>query len=56
MGAIIGIAVYIGYRLDKKYPHEYPVYTIILSFLGIFAALYTVFKQVKSINEDNSDP
>jgi len=51
MGATIGVAVYIGILLDEKYSKNFPLYTIILAFLGIFGAIYTVMRQIKKINK-----
>lgn len=51
MGAIIGVCVLIGQWLDGKYPNEYATFTVILSLFGVFTALYTVYKQVKNLNE-----
>jgi F0F1-type ATP synthase assembly protein I len=44
MFAIIFITTWGGIKLDKITGHETPVFTIILSLLGVFAAIYTVIK------------
>lgn len=44
MFAVIFIAVWGGNKLDKLAENETPVFTIILSLLGVFAAIYTVLK------------
>lgn len=41
---IILIAVWGGTRLDKILELKTPVFTIVLSLLGVFAALYTSLK------------
>jgi len=41
---IILIAVWGGTRLDKILERKTPVFTIVLSLLGVFAALYTSLK------------
>ena len=41
MIAIILVATWGGTRLDKMLEMNTPVFTIILSLLGVFAALYT---------------
>lgn len=46
MIAIIGLGVYLGIKLDEKYPNEYKLFTIIISLLSISIALYSVIKQV----------
>jgi len=44
MGVMIGLSVWGGQKLDEKYPHSIPLFTIILSLLGICAALYLALK------------
>ena len=52
MGIIIGGGVFAGIWLDGKFPNKYSAYTISLSLLGVFIALYQVFRAVKDLNED----
>lgn len=44
MGLTIGIAAWGGNKLDVYFKNSKPVYTAILSLLGIAAALYLVLK------------
>jgi F0F1-type ATP synthase assembly protein I len=44
MAGIILVAVWGGTKLDKLAGFEKPVFTIILSLLGVFAAIYTAVK------------
>jgi len=44
MIAIILITVWAGTKLDKLFLMETPVFTIILSLLGVAAAIYTAVK------------
>lgn len=44
MVVIILITVWGGIKLDKLFGLETPVFTIILSLLGVFAAIYTAIK------------
>lgn len=44
MFAIIFITTWGGSKLDKLSDNKTPVFTIILSLLGVFAAIYTVLK------------
>lgn len=46
MAAIIGIGTYGGIKLDEKFKKEFPLFTVILSLLSVFIALYVVIKQV----------
>jgi ATP synthase protein I len=44
MIVIILITVWGGIKLDKLFALQTPVFTIILSLLGVFAAIYTAIK------------
>jgi ATP synthase protein I len=44
MIVIILITVWGGIKLDKLFALETPVFTIVLSLLGVFAAIYTAIK------------
>ena len=44
MAGIILVAVWGGTKLDKLAGFQTPVFTIILSLLGVFAAIYTAVK------------
>lgn len=52
MGVIIGLSVWGGQKLDEKYENKNPVFTIVLSLLGIFAALYLVIKDLIRPDKD----
>jgi len=51
MAVTIFIGTYIGVKLDEKYPNENNLFTLVFSLIFVFAALYTVIKQVKNISE-----
>lgn len=54
MGVVIFAFTYFGMWLDEKYLDESSsFYTIILSLLSVFIALYNVIRQVKNINKNN---
>ena len=44
MVGIIALTAWGGIKLDKLAGFEKPVFTIILSLLGVFAAIYTAIK------------
>jgi F0F1-type ATP synthase assembly protein I len=44
MGLIIGLGAWGGHKLDQHYKTSKPVWTIVLSLLGIAAGLYVVLK------------
>jgi hypothetical protein len=46
MAAIIGLSVWGGKKLDERYQNKTPVFTIVLSLLGIFGALYVALKDL----------
>ena len=50
MGATIYLAVYIGKKLDIKYPNEKNWFTLGMTLLGLIIALYAVVVQSKKIN------
>lgn len=52
MGIVIAAGVFVGIWLDEKYPNRYSVYTISLSLLGVFVALYQVYRAVKNLKDD----
>ena len=51
MAVTIFIGTFIGVKLDEKYPNENNLFTLAFSLIFVFAALYTVIKQVKNISE-----
>lgn len=44
MAGIIGVGSWAGYKLDQYFATKTPVYTIILSLVSIFVALYLTLK------------
>lgn len=51
MAVIIGVSAWGGNKLDLHYKNETPVFTIVLSLLGIAVALYIVLKDVIKSNK-----
>lgn len=51
MGVIIFIFSYFGVWLDEKYSNGGSLWTIVLSLLSVFLALYNVIRQVKNLNK-----
>jgi len=51
MIAIIGLGVYLGIKLDEKYPNKYKLFTIVLALLSIAMALYNVIRQVRDFTD-----
>jgi len=46
MIAIIGVFTYIGYKIDEWQSNEKPIFTAILSLVGVCSSLYSVIKSV----------
>ena len=51
MAVIIAAGAFFGDYLDKKHTLDIPIYTIALSLLSIFLALYYVLKKIINHNE-----
>lgn len=51
MGVIIFVFTYAGMWLDEKYSDGSSTWTIVLSLLSVFLALYNVIRQVKNLNK-----
>lgn len=49
MGAIIFVFAYAGKWLDEKYSNPNEIYTKSITILGVFLAMYNVYRQVKDI-------
>lgn len=47
MIAIIGVFTFIGYKIDQNSDNEKPVFTAILSLVGVCISLYSVIKSVR---------
>ncbi|PID68497.1 MAG: hypothetical protein CR968_01485 [Flavobacteriia bacterium] len=55
MGVMIAIFVYIGMWLDKKFPNNYQLFTIIFALIGVFGALYSSIKQVINFSKKQDE-
>jgi len=53
MGVIIAAGVFAGIWLDKRYPNEFSGFTIGISLLGVFIALYMVIRKVTQMSKDD---
>ena len=51
MGIIIFSLTYLGMWLDEKYTDS-SVFTIVLSLVSVFIALFNVIRQVKNLNKE----
>lgn len=48
MMAIIGLAAFIGYKIDQYYQHNTQWVTAISCVLGVFLSIYQTIRQLKS--------
>lgn len=55
MGFVIFLGVWGGSKLDEKFPNEHKLWTIILSLLSVFIALYLVIREVKQLSKDDEN-
>ncbi|MDT0294625.1 AtpZ/AtpI family protein [Mesonia ostreae] len=53
MAVVITGGVLLGIWLDTKFENKYSAFTISCSLLGVFIALYQVYKTVKDLDNDN---
>lgn len=51
MGVIIFLFSYLGNWLDENHPNPRVYYNKILVMIGVFLALYNVYRQVNEINK-----
>ena len=51
MGVIIFVFAYGGQWLDDKYPNPSRVYTKVITIVGVFLALYNVYRQVNELGK-----
>lgn len=47
MMGIIGLFTFAGYKLDQNQASKTPIYTAVLSLLGVCISLYMVIKSLK---------
>jgi F0F1-type ATP synthase assembly protein I len=53
MGIIIAAGVLLGIWLDKKFPNDFSGFTIGVSLLGVFIALYQVIRRVMKMSKED---
>ncbi len=54
MGVIIGGLTWLGTFLDDKYASK-PLWTVVLSLISVFIALYLVIREVINMNKDQNE-
>lgn len=53
MGVIIFVFAYVGQWLDEKYPNPKEIYKKGITLLGVFLALYNVYRQVNELGKSD---
>ncbi len=53
MGIIIAAGVFLGIWLDSKFPNNFSGFTIGISLLGVFIALFQVIRKVSRMSKDD---
>ncbi len=53
MGALITAAALGGDWLDENQNNEFPVWTLVLTLIAIFASLFQVIREVSKMNQDD---
>lgn len=53
MAVIIAAGVFLGIWLDEKFPNNFSGFTIFVSLLGVFLALYQVIRKVTRMSKDD---
>jgi hypothetical protein len=53
MAIIIAGAAYLGKYLDEKQQRDFPLFTMILSLVGVFVSLYIVIKEVIKMDKNS---
>ncbi len=46
MAVVIGGGVLLGKYLDQKFPQTLPIFTIVMSLLAVFIAIFQVIREV----------
>lgn len=46
MIAIIGVFTFVGYKIDENRNSDKPIFTAVLSLVGVVVSLYSVIKSV----------
>jgi hypothetical protein len=52
MLATIGLFTFVGYQIDKKYKGPQPVFTALLSFVGVVISLYMAIRSLTKANKE----
>ena len=55
MAIIIAAGVFLGIWLDKKIPNNFSGFTIFVSLLGVFIALYQVIRRVSKMSKEDNN-
>ena len=55
MFAVIGLLSRAGDYLDTRNQNDFPIYTLILSLIGVGASMYLVIRSVTQMGKENKE-
>ncbi|WP_400075845.1 AtpZ/AtpI family protein [Winogradskyella sp. R77965] len=53
MFTIIAVGTFIGVKLDKKYPNEHNLYTLLLTLSSVIASIVYVIRRIIATSKDD---
>lgn len=51
MMGMIGIGVFLGDKLDEKYPNKHQLFTVMLSLLSVLLSVFYVVKRIIALSK-----
>jgi F0F1-type ATP synthase assembly protein I len=51
MMAMIGLGVFVGYKLDQKYPNKHQLFTVVFSLLSVVLSVFYVVKRIIALSK-----
>lgn len=52
MMAIIGLGVFVGFKLDQSYPNQHHLFTTFLALFSVIAAVVYVVRRIIAISKE----
>jgi F0F1-type ATP synthase assembly protein I len=49
--AMIGLGVFVGYKLDQKYPNKHQLFTVVFSLLSVVLSVFYVVKRIIALSK-----
>lgn len=51
MMAMISLGVFVGYKLDQKYPNKHQLFTVVFSLLSVVLSVFYVVKRIIALSK-----